>query len=274
MPYVDEFEPGGTYSDELIGPPDPISSAIGHIVLVYGRLDAYVSAVLIRLLDGDEAWVGCSRRGSHGRRSWRSSTSASASWRPRGPSTPAPPVQPPRGEATSAIGLGRGGRAVRVDLSARRAGGGSAGVLRRARSRHALALAHGRQQTGPSTAVRPTRHQLRIGDRPGASHPLRHGRIRDRDLHAAVCNGRHDVAGEIGQGRGCLDRVRREAQRRLRAHGAHHPSGSMGVMGRVERRRAWSVSGLAWTTAVWGVIFNTTHDEGQTQSGDAATPRR
>src|SRR5262245_13003742 len=49
MPYVDNFEPCGEDSDELIGPPDPSSSGIGHIVLVYGRLDAYVSAVLIRL---------------------------------------------------------------------------------------------------------------------------------------------------------------------------------------------------------------------------------
>lgn len=56
MPYHDEFEPCGKPSDELIGPPDPISSALGHIVLVYGKLDAYVSATLLRLLDGDEAW--------------------------------------------------------------------------------------------------------------------------------------------------------------------------------------------------------------------------
>lgn len=56
MPYQDEFEPCGKPSDELIGPPDPISSALGHIVLVYGKLDAYVSATLLRLLDGDEAW--------------------------------------------------------------------------------------------------------------------------------------------------------------------------------------------------------------------------
>ena len=56
MSYTDEFESYGKPSDDLIGPPDPISSALGHLVLVYGRLDAYVSVVLIRLLDRDEAW--------------------------------------------------------------------------------------------------------------------------------------------------------------------------------------------------------------------------
>jgi hypothetical protein len=56
MPYDDEFAPGGKPFDKLIGPPDPISSALGHIVLVFGKLDAYVSATLLRMLDGDEAW--------------------------------------------------------------------------------------------------------------------------------------------------------------------------------------------------------------------------
>jgi hypothetical protein len=56
MAYEDEFERRGESSDDLIGPPDAISSAIGHIVLVFGRLDAYVSATLLRLLDGDPGW--------------------------------------------------------------------------------------------------------------------------------------------------------------------------------------------------------------------------
>lgn len=50
------FEHCGESSDDLIGPPDAISSAIGHIVLVFGRLDAYVSATLLRLLEGDTGW--------------------------------------------------------------------------------------------------------------------------------------------------------------------------------------------------------------------------
>jgi hypothetical protein len=56
MPYEGEFEPFRGASDELIGPPDPISSPLGHIVLVYGKLEAYVSATLLRLREGDGGW--------------------------------------------------------------------------------------------------------------------------------------------------------------------------------------------------------------------------
>ena len=60
------------------------------------------------------------------------------------------------------------------------------------------------------------------GMRDADDHPelLLHGRIGGRRLHAAVFEGRPRVLVEIGQDRGGLDGVRREAQRRLRAHGA------------------------------------------------------
>jgi hypothetical protein len=53
-------------------------------------------------------------------------------------------------------------------------------------------------------------------------HPelLRHGRIGGRRLHAPEFEGRPRVPVKIGQDRGRLDGVRREAQRRLRAHDA------------------------------------------------------
>jgi hypothetical protein len=45
-------------NEERVGPPDPISAAIGRIALNFGVLEADLGTILNHLLEGDEGWGG------------------------------------------------------------------------------------------------------------------------------------------------------------------------------------------------------------------------
>jgi hypothetical protein len=57
MRYYHPFEHSGYSFAERLGAPDPISAAIGQIVLRFAALEAHLTARLIHLLEGDESWT-------------------------------------------------------------------------------------------------------------------------------------------------------------------------------------------------------------------------
>jgi hypothetical protein len=57
MRYYHPFELSGYSFAERLGAPDPISAAIGQIMLQFAALEAHLTATLIHLLEGDESWT-------------------------------------------------------------------------------------------------------------------------------------------------------------------------------------------------------------------------
>ena len=58
MRHYDEFTYAGYSFEERVGPPDPISAAVGRIALNFAVLEADLGGILNRLLEGDEGWGG------------------------------------------------------------------------------------------------------------------------------------------------------------------------------------------------------------------------
>jgi hypothetical protein len=58
MDYYEAFELSGRSFAARVGPPDPVSAAVGRIALQFAALDAVLSGILNALLEGDEGWGG------------------------------------------------------------------------------------------------------------------------------------------------------------------------------------------------------------------------
>lgn len=58
MDYYHAFELSGESFGARIGPPDPVSAAVGRLALHFAALDAALSDILHALLEGDEGWGG------------------------------------------------------------------------------------------------------------------------------------------------------------------------------------------------------------------------
>jgi hypothetical protein len=56
MRYYDPFVLTGESFTARVGPPDPVSAAVGRLALQFATLEATLAATLIRLLEGDEQW--------------------------------------------------------------------------------------------------------------------------------------------------------------------------------------------------------------------------
>jgi hypothetical protein len=56
MRYYHPFELPGDSFAERVGPPDPVSAAVGRMTLNFAVLEVHLATTLIRLLEGDERW--------------------------------------------------------------------------------------------------------------------------------------------------------------------------------------------------------------------------
>jgi hypothetical protein len=58
MQYYQDFELSGLPFGARVGPPDPVSVAVGRMALNFAELDASLSGILNSLLEGNEGWSG------------------------------------------------------------------------------------------------------------------------------------------------------------------------------------------------------------------------
>jgi hypothetical protein len=58
MDYYQAFELSGLSFGARVGPPDPVSAAVGRMALQFAALDAALSEALHALLEGNEGWGG------------------------------------------------------------------------------------------------------------------------------------------------------------------------------------------------------------------------
>jgi hypothetical protein len=57
MRHYDPFQYSGYSFEERVGPPDPMSAAIGYIAINFTALEDHLAATLNHLLEGDERWT-------------------------------------------------------------------------------------------------------------------------------------------------------------------------------------------------------------------------